>query len=100
MFARLQNLSDENYKDFLIKYNENQSNWLNTRLTVLSIVFGLLGLIVPICFMKLYQDKKDEIDKLIEKTEKQKQEMEKIIEDTKKAKTKNAITGNGSKQQV
>lgn len=74
-------LSDKNYKEFIIQYNENQSNWFNTWLTILSIILGVLGLIIPICFMKLYQDKKDEIDKLIEKTEDQKEKMTKAIEE-------------------
>lgn len=69
-------LSDKNYKEFIIQYNENQSNWFNTWLTILSIILGVLGLIIPICFMKLYYDKKDEIDKLIDKTETQKVRIE------------------------
>lgn len=54
----LSNINEKTYADFLIQYNQNQSNWLNFWLTILSITFAFLALIVPICFMKLYQDKK------------------------------------------
>ena len=81
-------LCDKNYREFIIQYNENQANWLNTWLTILSIILGLLGLIIPICFMKLYQDKKDEIDKLIDKIEQQKNTMELHIKQSKTHKLK------------
>ena len=73
---KIKKVSNENYNDFLIQYNQNQSNWLNFWLTVLSIVFAFLALIIPICFMKLYQDKKVEIDRLIDETKKQKESMQ------------------------
>ena len=79
--AQIKALSDKTYKEFIVQYIENQSNWLNTWLTILSIILAILGLIIPICFMKLYQDKKEEIDRLIEKTEVQKDKMQLQVDD-------------------
>lgn len=52
-----------NYKNFLEKYLEIQANWLNAWLTILAIIFGLLGIAIPICFTKFYENKKIEIEK-------------------------------------
>lgn len=68
----LNKITNEQYNDFLIKYNENQSNWLNTWLTILGIALAFIGLIAPLCFMKLYEDKKAEMDKIIEEARQQK----------------------------
>ena len=51
------------YKSFLEKYLEIQANWLNAWLTILAIILGLLGIAIPICFTKFYENKKIEIEK-------------------------------------
>lgn len=68
----LNKITEEQYKDFLVKYNETQSNWLNFWLTFLGIALAFIGLIAPICFMKLYEDKKSEMDKIIKEAKEQK----------------------------
>lgn len=70
----LNKITNEQYNDFLIKYNENQANWLNIWLTILGIALAFIGLIAPLCFMKLYEDKKAEMDKIIEEARQQKDE--------------------------
>lgn len=72
----LNKITNEQYNDFLIKYNENQSNWLNIWLTILGIALAFIGLIAPLCFMKLYEDKKAEMDKIIEEARRQKDKAE------------------------
>lgn len=52
-----------NYKNFLEKYLEIQANWLNAWLTILAIILGILGIVIPICFAKFYENKKVEIEK-------------------------------------
>ncbi len=73
---KLNKITNEQYNDFLIKYNENQSNWLNIWLTILGIALAFIGLIAPLCFMKLYEDKKAEMDKIIEEARQQKDKAE------------------------
>ena len=60
---KLNKITNETYNDFLVKYNQNQANWLNSWLTILTIALAFTGLIAPLCFMKLYEDKKEEMDK-------------------------------------
>lgn len=67
-------ITNEEYNNFLVHYNERQSHWLNMWLTILSLALAFLGLIAPICFMKLYEDKKNEMDKIIDETVKQKEQ--------------------------
>lgn len=72
--------SDYSYKEFIVKYAEHQADWFNKWLTILSIILGVLGLIIPICFMKLYYDKKEEINDLIKETKQQKKDCEVNLE--------------------
>lgn len=65
---------EKNYLDFLIQYNQNQAQWLNAWLTIMAIALAFLGLISPVCFMKLYEDRKNEMDKIIEEAKEQKKE--------------------------
>lgn len=75
----IKNVSDSEYKDFLIKYYETQANMINRWLSGLTILLALIGFVAPLFFMKLYQDKNDEINKLIDKMEKQKEKFDKQI---------------------
>lgn len=77
---KIKTLSDENYKEFIVKYAEYQADWFNKWLTILSIILGVLGLVIPICFMKLYYDKKEEINDLIKETKQQKKDCEVNLE--------------------
>lgn len=65
----------EIYKDFLIKHYEEQHNWLMAWLTILAVVFGILGIGIPLCFMKFFDSKGIEIDKLILKITENKEEL-------------------------
>lgn len=73
-YEKIDTITDTKYNNFLIQYNEIQANWLNIWLTILGLALAFLGLIVPICFMKLYEDKKNEMDKVIDETKKQKKQ--------------------------
>lgn len=91
----IQKLTDDNYTNFLIKYNENQANWLNGWLTGLTILLAFIGLVAPLCFMKLYDDKKKQMDEIIEEAKKEK---EKSKLNVKKMERQIKIVGNKSKQ--
>ena len=91
----IQKLTDDNYASFLIKYNENQANWLNGWLTGLTILLAFIGLVAPLCFMKLYDDKKKQMDEIIECANKEK---EKTKLNVKKMERQLKIVGNKSKQ--
>jgi len=80
----IKRITNDNYLDFLIKYNENQAQWLNIWLTILAIALAFIGLIAPLCFMKLYEDKKSEMDKVILEAEKQKDEAKLRVDEMKK----------------
>jgi hypothetical protein len=89
----IRSVTDSEYKDFLIKYYETQSNTINIWLSGLTILLALTGFVAPLFFMKLYQDKNEEITNLITRMEKQKEkfdiqikDMDKIIDETKKQK--------------
>lgn len=80
----MNNKLEENKKEFMTAYYTAQSNWLNAWLTILTIVLGVLALIFPILFMKLHEDKKEEMDKIIdecrEKTKKSELNVDKMQE--------------------
>lgn len=77
---KLNKITNETYNDFLVKYNQNQANWLNSWLTILTIALAFTGLIAPLCFMKLYEDKKEEMDKIIEEARTQKEKTKLNVE--------------------
>ena len=54
---------EETYQGFLANYYTTQSNWLNAWLTILAIVLGVMGIIIPI----IIADKKKEMDDTVEK---------------------------------
>lgn len=75
-YDKISTITDNEYNNFLVQYNEIQANWLNIWLTILGLALAFLGLIVPICFMKLYEDKKNEMDKVIQEAKEQKDKAE------------------------
>ena len=62
------------YKQFLEKYFEHQSYYLNFWLSMLAIVIGIFAIIIPICFVKFSDDKKKELDRIIRDCRKQKEQ--------------------------
>lgn len=54
-----------NYQSFLEKFYEHQNNWLSIWLTALAVVFALLAIGMPLCFIKMYEMKREEMDKII-----------------------------------
>lgn len=81
----------EIYKDFLIKHYEGQHNWLMVWFTVLALVFGILGIGIPLCFMKFFDSKKIEMDKLIEEAQEKKNEINKAEEKIKTLDQKSGV---------
>lgn len=71
------------YYDFLRHYYETQNNWLNMWLTISALVLGFLGLIVPLCFLKFYESKKEEFNIVIREVEKKKETITKDLEEVK-----------------
>lgn len=92
------NLKHNDYDQFLREYYTIQIHWLNFWLTILTILLGILGIAIPICFIKFYEGKKEEISDLIQENktvlermkeevkevEKKKETMTKDIEEAKK----------------
>lgn len=72
------------YESFLRNYYETQNNWLNMWLTILALLLGFLGLIVPLCFLKFYESKKEEFNIVIREVEKKKETMTQDLEEVKK----------------
>ena len=70
------NENEKNYSDFLKEYYTIQANWLNIWLTALAIIMAVLGIMIPICFVKFLENKEKEMDRIIEETRKQKDEMQ------------------------
>lgn len=62
------------YKQFLEKYFEHQSYYLNFWLSMLAIVIGIFAIIIPICFVKFSDDKRKELDRIIRDCRKQKEQ--------------------------
>ena len=76
--------SQGEYENFLRDYYETQNNWLNIWLTIMALVLGFLGLIVPLCFLKFYESKKEEFNIVIREVEKKKETMTQDLEEVKK----------------
>lgn len=72
------------YKQFLEKYFEHQSYYLNFWLSMLAIIIGIFAIIVPICFVKFFEDKKREIDKIITECKNQKEQTSVNVDEMKK----------------
>lgn len=72
------------YKQFLEKYFEHQSYYLNFWLSMLAIMIGIFAIIVPICFVKFFEDKKREIDKIITECKSQKEQTSVNVDEMKK----------------
>lgn len=74
----------EHYQEFLEKYLEHQSYFLNFWLAALAIVLGIFAIIVPICFMKLLENKRRDLDLMIESCQKQKEQTNINLEEMQK----------------
>lgn len=72
------------YKQFLEKYFEHQSYYLNFWLSMLAIMVGIFAIIVPICFVKFFEDKKREIDKIIAECKTQKEQTSVNVDEMRK----------------
>lgn len=62
----------DNYNDFIKNYYAVQANWLNTWLTALAIIMAILGIMIPICFIKFLENKEKEMDRIIQEAREQK----------------------------
>lgn len=56
---------DVNNETFMEHYYSIQSNWLNIWLATLAIIMAVLGIIIPICFVKFLENKEKEMDRII-----------------------------------
>lgn len=54
-----------NNETFMAQYYSIQSNWLNIWLATLAIIMAVLGIIIPICFVKFLENKEKEMDRII-----------------------------------
>lgn len=68
-----ENLSNDN---FMREYYTIQSEWLNKWLTALAIIMAILGIMIPICFVKFLENKEKEMDRIIADTKIQNKDME------------------------
>lgn len=66
--------------EFMQQYYLVQSDWLNKWLTALAIIMAILGIMVPICFVKFLENKEKEMNRIIDDARKQKDEMEIHVE--------------------
>lgn len=66
----------QEYEQFLEKYFEHQSFYLNFWLSLLAIVLGMFAIIIPICFTKFLEDKRKDMDKIIRDCQYQKRQTE------------------------
>lgn len=73
-------------ESFMADYYQTQSNWLNTWLSALGIILAIFGIIIPVIFIRFYDDKKEEITQLCNKIEEMRKEykgdLDKLIEKT------------------
>ena len=67
----------QEYEQFLEKYFEHQSFYLNFWLSLLAIVLGVFSIIIPICFTKFLEDKRKDINRAIEECNKNEQQCQK-----------------------
>lgn len=71
-------------ENFMRNYYEIQSNWLNIWLAALALIMTILGIMIPICFIKFLENKEKEMDRIIDETKKQKDEMQPKVDDVEK----------------
>ncbi len=64
--------NNDNYNDFIKNYYSVQANWLNTWLTILAGIMAVLGIMIPICFVKFLENKEKEMDRIILEAKEQK----------------------------
>lgn len=76
-------VNQNEYDNFLHSYYEIQNNWLNIWLTILALILGLFGLVLPLCFLKFYETKKEEFNIVIREVEETKKTMTQDIKETK-----------------
>lgn len=58
--------------DFMKQYYLIQSDWLNKWLTTLAIIMAMMGIIIPICFVKFLENKEKEMNRIIQEAKEQK----------------------------
>ena len=90
LVQQIKNFQSVKNDDFMRSYYETQSNWLNMWLTILTIVLGILAVVLPVCFMKFYEDKKKDIEKVIRECKKVQKSMMKEVATVEKK--KNSMT--------
>ncbi|WP_428076210.1 tetratricopeptide repeat protein [Candidatus Avelusimicrobium fimicolum] len=76
-------VNQNEYETFLRTYYESQNNWLNIWLTILTIILGVLGIGIPLCFLKFYESKKEEFNIIIREVEKKKETMTQDLDEVK-----------------
>lgn len=64
--------NNETYCDFIKNYYTVQANWLNAWLTALALIMAVLGIMIPICFVKFLENKEKEMDRIIQEAREQK----------------------------
>lgn len=74
------------YENFLHSYYETQNNWLNMWLTILALLLGFFGLVIPLCFLKFYEAKKEEFDIVIADCKEEREKMSKEVAEVKERK--------------
>ncbi len=67
-------------KDFISDYYVIQADWLNKWLTILAIIIGIFGVMIPICFVKFLENKEKEMDRIIKDAIKQKKKTKLNVE--------------------
>lgn len=80
------NLKHNDYDQFLREYYTIQIHWLNFWLTILTILLGILGIAIPICFIKFYEGKKEEISDLIQENKTVLERMKEEVKEVEKKK--------------
>lgn len=68
-------------QDFIANYYTIQSDWLNKWFTILAIIIGVFGVMIPICFVKFLENKEKEMDRIIKDAIKQKKKTKLNIEE-------------------
>lgn len=68
-------VNQNEYETFLRTYYESQNNWLNIWLTILTIILGVLGIGIPLCFLKFYESKKEEFNVVISHCKEEREKM-------------------------
>lgn len=79
---------DSNYRDFLMKYYETQNNCLTMWLAALGIILAVFGVVIPLCFMKLFENKREEMNQVIHDVKDIRSEAKGCLDEVNKAKNR------------